>query len=251
MEDGLRAAIAERDLPGREPSGSVVDVLEALVARDDGPAPSRYLMRDADRTQFAEFLVHRSLYHLKEADPHSWAIPRFGGPVKAALITIQADEYGNGDLAAMHAELFRTLLADWGLDTGYGHYLEQAPAVTLLATNVMSMFGLHRRWRGAVLGHLALFEMTSSGPNARYARGHRRLGGGERAARYFDEHVVADAVHEQIAAHHLAARAAVAEPEVAPDVIFGAQCAWLTDDLFARYAIPRWQAGVSTLREAR
>jgi hypothetical protein len=252
VERALRAAVADRGLPGEDATAdAVVDVLEALVARDDGPALSRYLMRDADRAQFAEFLVHRSLYHLKEADPHSWAIPRFGGPVKAALITIQADEYGGGDLPAMHAELFRALLADWGLDTGYGHYLEQVPAVTLLASNVMSMFGLHRRWRGAVLGHLALFEMTSSGPNGRYARGHRRLGGGERAARYFDEHVVADAVHEQIAAHQLAGRAALAEPDLTADVIFGAQCAWLTDELFARHTVPRWQEGRSTLRGSR
>ncbi len=250
-EQALRAAVTASELPGRDAaSPAVVDALEALVGRQDGPGLSAFLMREAERDQFAEFLVHRSMYHLKEADPHSWAIPRFGGQVKAALVTIQADEYGGGDLSAMHAELFRTLMADWGLDTRYGHYLERVPAVTLLAGNVMSMFGLRRRWRGAVLGHLALFEMTSSGPNGRYARGHRRLGGGERAARYFDEHVVADALHEQIAAHQLAGRAAAAEPELSADIVFGAQCAWLADDLFARYAVPRWQAGVSTLRAA-
>lgn len=251
-ERALRVGVADRGLPGADARPStVVDTLEELVAREDAPALSGFLMREAEKDQFAEFLVHRSLYHLKEADPHSWAIPRFGGQVKAALVTIQADEYGGGDPAAMHAELFRALMADWGLDPGYGHYLERVPAVTLLAGNVMSMFGLHRRWRGAVLGHLALFEMTSSGPNGRYARGHRRLGGGDRAARYFDEHVVADALHEQIAAHQLAGRAAAAEPGLAADIVFGAQCAWLTDDLFARYAMPRWRAGASTLRAAR
>ena len=87
--------------------------------------------------------------------------------------------------------------------------------MTLLATNVISMFGLHRRWRGALVGHLAMFEMTSSVPNARYARGHRRLGGGEEAALFFDEHVVADSVHDQIALHELAGGLAAHEPQLA------------------------------------
>ena len=52
------------------------------------------------------------------------------------------------------------------------------PAVTLATVNLMSMFGLHRRLRGAIVGHLALFEMTSSMPNRRYANGLRRLGFG-------------------------------------------------------------------------
>ena len=57
------------------------------------------------------------------------------------------------------------------------------------------------RWLPALLGHLAVFEMTSTEPSRRYAAGIRRLGGDDLAARYFDEHVEADAVHEQIAAH--------------------------------------------------
>ena len=40
----------------------------------------------------------------------------------------------------------------------------------------MSLFGLHRRLRGALVGHLAAFEMTSSIPNRRYGDGLRRLG---------------------------------------------------------------------------
>ena len=79
----------------------------------------------------------------------------------------------------------------------------RVPGVTLLTSNLISMFGLNRRFRGALVGHLAMFEMTSSVPNSRYACGHRRLGS-EGAARFFDEHVVADAVHEQIAAYDLA-----------------------------------------------
>ena len=54
-----------------------------------------------------------------------------------------------------------------GLDARYGAYLEHIPAITLATVNLMSMLGLHRRRRGAIVGHLALFEMTSSLPNRR------------------------------------------------------------------------------------
>ncbi|SEQ33259.1 iron-containing redox enzyme family protein [Microlunatus flavus] len=242
LELGVARPTEEVDVAG------VVAGLTALAEADGEPSLSKHLMRSATAEQFREFLVHRSLYHLKEADPHSWAIPRLSGQVKGALVTIQADEYGGGVASAMHAQLFRALLADWGVATTYGAHLDQVPAVTLLATNVISLLGLHRRWRGALVGHLAAFEMSSSTPNARYARGHRRLGGGEAAARFFDEHVVADAVHEQIALHDLAAGLARVEPALAGDVVWGARCAAYVDTLFAQHVLGAWETGASSLR---
>ena len=121
------------------------------------------------------------------------------------------------------------------------------PGVTLLTSNMISMFGLNRRFRGALVGHLAMFEMTSAVPNARYARGHRRLGGSEEAARFFDEHVVADAVHEQIAAYDLAEGLAATEPRLREDILFGARCAAYADKEFAAWALSRWAAGQSSL----
>ena len=32
-----------------------------------------------------EYFVHRSLYHLKEGDPHAFAIPRLTGRAKAIV----------------------------------------------------------------------------------------------------------------------------------------------------------------------
>ena len=241
---GIPAELAEPD------ASATTGRLFRMAEDDRGPSLSKFLMRDATAEQFREFLTHRSLYHLKEADPHTWAIPRLSGGVKAAMISIQSDEYGSGRLPAMHARLFAGLLADWNLDSGYGHYLDRVPALTLLATNVISLFGLRRRWRGALVGHLAMFEMTSSVPNGRYARGHRRLGGSEPAARFFDEHVVADSVHEQLAAYELAGGLVRQEPGLSGDVVFGARCAQLVDERFAAYAIPRWQQGQTTLRVA-
>ena len=36
---------------------------------------SRHVAKKATLGQLREFLVHKSIYQLKEADPHTWAIP--------------------------------------------------------------------------------------------------------------------------------------------------------------------------------
>ena len=191
------------------------------------PSLSRHLEREATLEQVLEFLVHRSAYQLKEADPHSWAIPRLSGPPKAALVEIQADEYGGGRPERMHAELFarrdggaraRLPLRRVPRPPAGGDARDGQPDVAL---------GLHRRLRGAIVGHLALFEMTSSIPNRRYgeraapARLRRRA-----ATEFFDEHVAADAVHEEIAAVDLAGGLARSEPALAGGHPLGRRARW-------------------------
>jgi len=112
----------------------------------------------------------------------------------------------------------------------------------------MSLFGLHRRLRGAIVGHLAMFEMTSPVPNRRYGAGLRRLGIEGDTLEFYDEHVEADAVHEAIAAHDLAQGLAVAEPGLAADVLFGAAALLALEDRFARELLGAWEVGRSSLR---
>jgi hypothetical protein len=151
----------------------------------------------------------------------------------------------------MHSEIFATTMRGFGLDAAYGHYLPQAPAITLASLNVMSMFGLNRRLRGAIVGHLAAFEMTSSIPNAMYAGGFRRLGFGTEVTAYFDEHVAADAVHEQIAAHDLAGALAEDEPELLGDILFGAAACLVVDGWAGEHMLDAWSEGRTSLRRAR
>jgi hypothetical protein len=230
------------------PAGDLPAALTRLVRGAAGPDLSGYLARKADRRQFAEFVAHRSVYQLKEGDPHSFGIPRLAGPVKAALVEIQADEYGGGRAERMHSELFRATMRWLDLDDEYGHYVPVIPAVTLAVSNLMSFFALHRRWVGALLGHLAALEMTSTGPNQRYSAGARRLGADGPGRRYFDEHVEADAVHEQIAAHDLCGAYAAVHPGVAADILFGASCCLAADDALAGHMLSCWRAGQSSLR---
>jgi hypothetical protein len=195
-------------------------------------------------------MIHLSAYQLKEADPHSWAIPRLAGAPKAALIEIQLDEYGRGRPDWMHAELFAKSMRAVGLDPTYGAYLDQIPGVTLATVNLMSLFGLHRRWRGAIVGHLALFEMTSSIPNRRYAEGLRRLGFDGEATLFFDEHVTADAVHENIAAVDLAGGLAAQDPTLVPDILWGARTLSHLDRRWITHVLGAWEREESSLLPA-
>jgi hypothetical protein len=246
LERRFEAAL-RRDVPVPE-AGAAIDLdLRAIEAADDAPSLSRHLERHGTVEQFLEFAVHRSAYQLKEADPHSWALPRLSGGPKAALVEIQADEYGGGDPERMHAALFAGSMRALGLDARYGAYLDHLPAVTLATVNLMSMFGLHRRLRGAIVGHLALFEMASSIPNRRYGDGLRRLGLGEATA-FYDEHVIADAVHENIAVVDLAGGLARQDPALAGDILWGAAALVELDGRFARHLLGSWEAGRSSLR---
>jgi hypothetical protein len=236
--------------PNGAPDASEIDVaLREIAAADDAPSVSRFIEREATREQVREFVVHRSAYQLKEADPHSWALPRLWGQPKAALVEIQADEYGGGRAERIHAALFARAMEAVGLDSTYGAYIDRIPGVTLATVNLMSLLGLHRSRRGAIVGHLALFEMTSSIPNRRYATGLRRLGFGDDATAFFDVHVTADAVHESIAAVDLAGGLARQEPALAPDILWGARALAALDQRWARHVLDHWQRGAGSLRD--
>jgi hypothetical protein len=225
--------------------------LTALVAADDGPSLSTHLARTGTLEQWREYLAVRSVYHLKEGDPHTFAVPRLAGRAKAAMVEIQADEYGGGSAVRMHSELFAGMMRDLGLDSTYGALWDDAPAPAFASVNTMSLFGLHRRWRAAAVGHLTAVEMTSSEPSRRYSAGLRRLGFGPSTSLFYDEHVEADAVHEQLAAVDMCGSLVRAEPDLAADVLFGAACALAVDGLTARHLLDAWGSGRSGLRHRR
>jgi hypothetical protein len=226
----------------------VGDLLFLLEAADGGVSLSRHLETVAGIEEFREFVVHRSAYQLKEADPHSWAIPRLCGPAKTALLEVQSDEYGGGRPERMHSLLFAKTMRALGLDDRENAYLPYLPGPTLATVNLMSATGLRRSRRGAIVGHLAMFEMTSATPNRRYGNALRRLGFDTEATDFYDEHVEADAVHENIAAYDLAGGLARAEPELAADIIFGARALLYLEDRFARHLLAAWEDGESSLR---
>lgn len=248
FERELRARVTVPSLPAPE-APNVAKALFTLTAPSPGPSTARFIAKEATLQQAREFLKHRTIYTLREADPHSWAIPRLTGRAKAALVEIQSDEYGGGRPERVHATLFATTLRGVGLDYTYGAYINEVPAITIASHNLMSLFGLNRRLIGAIAGHLAAFEMTSSLPSRMLADGFRRLGFGDDVTEYFDEHVEADAVHEQIAATDLAGTLAEDQPEALADIMFGAAACLAVDGWVGDHLLEAWKRGASSLRE--
>jgi len=248
LEAPFEAALRVTFPTGTHHSG--LDVRSGLtrIADRPGPALSRYLRDTATREQFLEVIVLCSAYRLKEADPHSFAIPRLENKAKAALVEIEYDEFGSGRADRIHAVLYQTSMNAAGLDARYGAYLDIIPGIALATVNVMSLFGLHRRLRAAAVGHLAIAEMTSALSNKRQADGLRRLGFDTAATGFFDEHVIADSVHDVIALNDMAGGPAAQNPELVDDILFGASAATGLDNNFAQYILDRWTSGQSSLR---
>ena len=243
FESALRSATAPYVEDALGCSDDVAEQIEHLVEAVEGPSLAGFLQREATREQVLEFLAVRSLYHLKESDPHSFVLPRIDGPAKAALAELQYDEYGAGRPERLHATLFGDALEAAGLDRRYGAYVDRVPGHTLAVNNVMSLFALQRRLRGAALGHLTAFEVTSSVPCRRIAAGIERVGLPDVTAAYFHEHVEADAVHEQVALRDICGAFVRAEPQLRPDVLFGVAACLHLDVLSATAQLAAWTAG--------
>jgi hypothetical protein len=242
FEAGLREEVG--------PIGPVEDIVAALdeiATPGDGPSLSDWLFERGGVEHVHEFCVHRTAWQLKEADPHTWVIPRLHGGAKAALVHIQADEYGLGVEEDVHAELYALCLRQLGLDDAYGAYLDRLPGATLAGTNAVTMFGLHRRLRGAAVGHLAIFEMFSVLPMQRVSDTLARLGASSWARLFFDTHVVADADHQTIAARDLAGGLVAQDPRLATDVLFGAHAIGVLEAEATRRTITAWEEGRSSL----
>ncbi|MBY6437037.1 iron-containing redox enzyme family protein [Rhodococcus kroppenstedtii] len=236
-------------LRARVPAGgSVDDEMDALATEHvDGSGPSYHLRDHGTAEQMREYLAHRSLYHLKEADPHAWAIPRLQGQAKAAYVAVEFDEFGGGRGSRMHQVLFRDLLEAAGLDSSYLGYLDRVGAPTLAPVNLMSFFGLHRRWRGAAAGHLAATEITSSPGSSRLVAALRRLGFDEQCVAFYAEHVEADAVHEQVMRHDVVGDLVTRDPALEADVVFGMRALGYVEDVLAAHLMDTWAEGRRTI----
>ncbi|BDH05181.1 iron-containing redox enzyme family protein [Streptomyces seoulensis] len=241
-------AALRRDVP---PGTNAEEALDALLVEPvghDDSSVSHHLQRDGELWQLQEYAALRSLYHLKEADPHAWVIPRLRGRAKAAMVAVEFDEFGAGRPDEIHARLYADLMGDLGLDTTYGRYLDRAPAPVLATVNLMSLFGLHRALRGALVGHFATVEVTSSPGSRRMAAAMRRTGAGAAAQRFYDEHVEADAVHEQVVRRDVVGGLLADEPHLEADIAFGVHATGLLEDRLGAHVLKAWRQQHTALR---
>ncbi|TWG96775.1 heme oxygenase-like protein [Nocardioides sp. J9] len=224
---------------GDSPAEQVTRELTRLTVSEGPSDTTVFLEQEATRDEFVAYLRRRAVHHLRESDPHSFLLPRLDGAAKVGLAELQYDEYGSGRPDRLHQELFAAGLRSLDLPTDVSVYAEEADAATLASVNVMSLFSLNRRLRGAALGHLAAFEATSALPCDRIAKGAQRLGMPE-VAEYYEEHVVADAVHEQLAIRGICGGLVTDEPELADDVLMGARACLTLDGLAGQAQLDSW-----------
>ena len=214
----------------------------------DGEGLSYHLRDKGTWEQMREYFIHRSLYHLKEGDPHAWAIPRLIGQAKAAFVAVEFDEFGAGRGARLHQQLFADLLDAANLDSSYLGYINHVPAEALAAVNLMSLFGLHRRLRGAAVGHFASTEITSPPGSQRLVDALRRMNAPQPCIDFYAEHVEADAVHEQVVRTDVVGDMIAREPHLDHDVVFGIRAHALVEDRLADHMMRCWTAGETSLR---
>jgi hypothetical protein len=225
------------------------DAMDALsVEPVDGTGPSYHLRDRGTWEQMQEYFVLRSLYHLKEGDPHAFAIPRLIGQAKASFVAIEFDEYGAGHGTRVHQQLFADLMDAAGLDSTYLAYLDGVPSDALASVNLMSLFGLHRELRGAAVGHFASTEITSPPGARRLVEALERMGAPEPCADFYREHIEADAVHEQVVRTDVVGNLVAREPHLDRDVVFGIKARDVVEGRLAAHVMASWQADRSSLR---
>ncbi len=226
-----------------------VAVVESLLTAD-GPSISSYLAECGTEEQLTESLLLRFPYQAKEADPHTFAIPRLEGAVKRALVEIQAGEYGVG-YPQSHAELYLGALRGLGVDPSASSILDRLPGVAFATNNLVSMAGLSRARRGVAIGQLALFEMDSVSPNGNMVCACDRLGLDAATRRFFDVHVMADTEHEAIAAEAFLVDYPREDPTQLSNILFGIKAQGVIDRALAHLAVSAWSRRESALVSAR
>jgi hypothetical protein len=234
-----------RDVAGGDDLSAELDAL--LVETVPGNGVSHFLRDDGQWWQLREHTVHRSVYHLKEADPHAWVIPRLQGQAKAALVAVEFDEFGGGSGERMHSRLWADLMAGMQLAPDYLHYLDVVPAPQIALVNLMSMLGLHQRLRGALVGHFAAAEITTAPSAQRMVKAMERLGAAPECLLFYTEHIEADAVHEQVMRHDVIGDLLDGEPDLAPDIVFGIQATELLEERLATHLLGSWREGRTSL----
>ncbi|RLK61747.1 iron-containing redox enzyme family protein [Actinokineospora cianjurensis] len=247
MERRLLDALRSEVEGGTDVTGELDELSVEVVP---GAGVSHFLRDHGQWSQVQEFFIHRSIYHLKEGDPHAWVIPRLSGQAKAALVAVEYDEFGAGRADQAHSRLFADLLDAAGLSSGYLHYLDVVPAPAIATVNLMSMFGLHRALRGALVGHFAAAEITTAPSARRTVSALRRLSAPQACVRFYTEHIEADAVHEQVMRHDVVGGLLSDEPDLAADLVFGVQATELLEGRLADWLLGSWQGGRSSLRES-
>lgn len=200
-----------RNLTPQPPAGPLPWLIDDLRSDGSRPAPDVEVAKQR--------FVTKAPYLAWEADPHTLTLAAVEFPLKQPLADIQSGEYGVGH-GDTHAVIYRNCLA--ALDVSLVEALESAPAEAYAYANSAWLFGADRRLRGASLGQLCLLEMDSVEPCARAVDDWDRFDLPVEARRWYDVHVMADAVHDQVIRQQLIPAIERETPHLLDDAAWGA-----------------------------
>jgi hypothetical protein len=235
------------ECPSSRGSGSLAASLDAMVEDVKVLDIGEYLELHATLDQLRAYCVHRSVSFLKCGDANSFGIARLKGGAKAAMAKIQFAEMGYGDASSMNSSHFAATMMALDLDPRHGAYVGHLPAASLAQMNLESLFGLHRRWRGALVGAVAVNKLSSVDLMDHCLHAMFRLDGSIAGANYFTNRMNSDAIHAFIARDQLVAGLVATDPEMSNDVLFGATAQLRLEENFERHALDAWSRGHSSL----
>lgn len=211
-----------------------------------GLSVSRHLRDHGTVDQVRESMILRTPYQSKEADPHTFALPRFDGPTKRVFTEIQSGEYGVGHRRS-HSELFADALEGLGLDPTPNAHIDACSGAALATSNLVTLGAMQRRLRGIVLGQLSLFEMDSVVPNQAMVDCCDRLDVAASVRPFFHIHVMADTEHQQMVEKTFLTEYPTIEPDQIDNVLLGMRAQSMIDYTIAADTVPAWQQGRSAL----
>lgn len=224
---GLRRYVGDLD----SNAGDEMERLSVRAAAGNGP--TQHLCSHGSWQQLREYLVHRSVGHLRVPDPQVWALPR---------------EFGADRAEQPHQQMPTDLMVAARLEPGYLAYLDVVPAEALAVVNTMSMFGLHRSHRGAAGGHFAANAITAGSDSRRLFRALERMNAPDPCRGFFRGKAAVDAAQERVVRTDVVADLLGREPDLEPDLVFGMRAFAVVEDRLADHLMRCWRAGDSSLR---
>ncbi len=225
---GIRSEVGDLD----SNAGDEMERLSVRAAAEDGA--TQYLRAHGSWQHVREYLVHRSLDHLSGPGPHVWAMP----PLNTRSATAFATE----------SDTLTDLMVAARLEPGYLAYIDLVPAESLAVVNVMSLFGLHRSYRGAAMGRFAANAITCCPDSRRLCQALERMNAPAACRRFYRAQAESDAAHDRVIRTDVVGDLLGREPDLEPDVVFGMRAFGVVEDRLANHLMRCWSAGNSSLR---
>jgi hypothetical protein len=159
------------------------------------------------------------------------------GEAKVELATNYWDEMGRGDLAGVHTELHRRMAGALGL---VAVPRREQPVEALERSLLGSTLATNRALQPELVGALGLLELQAGPRCRRVVKGLKRLGCGDDALAFYEEHAVADPRHGKDWLDHVVGPLAERFPDWGPRIVQGAHWRSFANARFFAMAAARW-----------